>query len=176
MHCPFNSCQLTPLVHASAYMHADPCSQGVSWPLSSGAKHTSCNKNFAGRWSLENLYGSEHWDLLGTCGTPPTSVFRWGQIFRDLSVPSDLSIPSRSSRLRLGCRSDSGTSVHLQGHIESCNQSSIGKRAFTLWWSWLLTYWVSLEVPITVTDVLLGHLEVIGYQLGSETFQSPARK
>ena len=35
---------------------------------------------------------------------------------------------------------------------------------------------VSLEVPITVTDELLGPLEVSAYQLGSETFQWPVRK
>ena len=54
---PLNSCQLTLWVHASAYMHADPCSEGVSWQLLSGANHSSSHKNFAGLRSLENLYG-----------------------------------------------------------------------------------------------------------------------
>ena len=40
-------------MHASAYMHADPWSEGVSWQLLSGAKHSSVHKNFANRRSLE---------------------------------------------------------------------------------------------------------------------------
>ena len=57
MHCPFNSCHLTPWLHGSACMYADACTNRVSWQLLSGAKHSSSHKNFAGRRSLENLYG-----------------------------------------------------------------------------------------------------------------------
>ena len=43
-------------------MHADPCSEGVSWQLLSGAMHSSGHKNFAGRRSLENLYGLDSFE------------------------------------------------------------------------------------------------------------------
>ena len=38
------------------FLHADPCSEGDSWQVLSGAKHSSGHKNFAGWRSLENLY------------------------------------------------------------------------------------------------------------------------
>ena len=44
-------------MHASAYVHADPCNEGVRWQLLSEAKHSSSHKNFSGRRYLENLYG-----------------------------------------------------------------------------------------------------------------------
>ena len=59
---PLNSCHLILWVHASGYVNADPCSEGVSSQLLSGAMHSSGHKNFAGRRSLENLYGQVHID------------------------------------------------------------------------------------------------------------------
>ena len=50
---------MLPAYSVSAYMHADPCSEGVRWQLLSEAKHSSGHKNFAGRGSLENLYGTD---------------------------------------------------------------------------------------------------------------------
>ena len=51
---PLNSCQLTLWVHASAYMHADPCSHGVSVSTVSWyQKRPDPTKYFLSRFNLE---------------------------------------------------------------------------------------------------------------------------
>ena len=52
-------------------MHADPCSEGVSWQLLSEAKHSSSHKNFAGRCSLENLYATMARKEIASSGKNP---------------------------------------------------------------------------------------------------------
>ena len=88
MHCPFNSCELTPSLHGSACMYADACHHTVRWLLLSGAKHSSglkkiqCTEKGARSLDLEQLCNLieatvKSIDWLGLPRTSNTNHYNW---------------------------------------------------------------------------------------------------